>query len=157
MSPNLLTVALRGHYADCENVDGWMPTAELALALDVESCELRLLSEQRVAVDLAYAISLVRPSDDALVCEISATFRLIYGLAAPVEVAELRPLLGARPAQDGWSSFRAWLAATMAWMGLVPVQLPAVAPPELCAIAAELLGGPGDEPPADSPAQTDRV
>lgn len=145
MNPKLVNLYLRGQYADCADLDAVLATPALAPALDIDSCELRALGDDRVAVEVAYGLALLRPGDDASIVEISATFCLIYAIQPPAEPLRSRAELVARAVADGWASWRTLLAATLAWMGVVPLQLPAEAPPALCRIAAEVLAPAPDE------------
>lgn len=104
----------------------------LAVNLDVDDLAFDDLGDGRVSVRVGLGLYLVaNTAREASQAYASATFRLIYTMGAPPDMAARRRFACERALPDAWPVWRAWLNGTLAAMGLPPDPLPAGLPQKL--------------------------
>lgn len=106
-------------------------TEPLGVALDLDDLAFDNLGEGHVAVRVGFDFYLSKGGQGSMDASASATFRLIYRMPAPADLAERRRFAIERALPDAWPVWRSWLNGTLAAMGLPPDPLPAGLPSKL--------------------------
>jgi hypothetical protein len=103
---------------------------DLYIEIDVDSIQAAQLPDERLNVNVEMSFALYRQADDGLVCDLSATHRLIYETDRSTQ-ARIQALCTERALQDTWATWVAWLRTTTGQLGLDRVELPADLPPDM--------------------------
>ncbi len=135
MQPELIHLVLREHHADCADSESLL--GNLGSVLDLDAARFTPMGDDLAEVEIGYSMLVFQRGSDAIVCDISAVWRLVYRLhGTPMNPGDLTSCRGVA---DSWLAWRSWLEATMAWMGLTPVRLPPAPSPELIGVARSVF------------------
>lgn len=110
----------------------------MQIGLDVETLRLEPLASNRCAVVVGLSLDLLAPDTEALLADLSASFRLIYRLLEPLEGLAAQKRFAAQTGlADTWPLWRTWAQTTFTLMGLSPPPLSPRLPRALKRAASE--------------------
>lgn len=122
-------VTLAEQYGDCDPLDQF--PAGVMPSLDVGDAAVRDLGPEHVECVIGFYFDLTAPRDQEMLCDISASFRLVYRMKPLRTEAARRDWAATRAVVDAWPYWRAYLTSTMTSMGLQPLHLSPEPPAEL--------------------------
>lgn len=135
MEPALERVYLHETDSSCEPIERYAIGGPLRPGLDVEKASFLALDNRRVAVIVGYSLELASKVGDQVFAYISASFRLFYTTAAPMDPSQQRVFLSTRAIADSWPYWQDYLGTTLARMSLPPLRLPATPPTHVAEMA----------------------